>query len=139
MCDHLSVCLCLFFSVQSSGNVWVTHEEMENMATSTKMVSPSGWLPCARGAMHMPRFRSPHNPQPAAPEYTPIPLRPAIYPKSALIKPFCMFLCDLCPVALQIFSIFNCICDNCYLVTTTDAAAWCALRLLWLNWDQWVI
>ncbi|KAG1949542.1 liprin-alpha-4 [Pimephales promelas] len=26
----------------SSGNVWVTHEEMENMATSTKMVSPSG-------------------------------------------------------------------------------------------------
>uniref|UniRef100_A0AAY4E002 SAM domain-containing protein n=1 Tax=Denticeps clupeoides TaxID=299321 RepID=A0AAY4E002_9TELE len=26
----------------SSGNVWVTHEEMENMATSTKAVSPSG-------------------------------------------------------------------------------------------------
>lgn len=29
--------LCPFL-FQSSGNVWVTHEEMENMATSTKTV-----------------------------------------------------------------------------------------------------
>ena len=32
----------LLFSLQSSGNVWVTHEEMENMATSTKTVRLAG-------------------------------------------------------------------------------------------------
>lgn len=41
----------LLFSLQSSGNVWVTHEEMENMATSTKTVrlaSPTAttWCIC---------------------------------------------------------------------------------------------
>lgn len=36
--------LCL----QSSGNVWVTHEEMETLATSTKTVS--GAWPRLRGA-----------------------------------------------------------------------------------------
>ncbi|KFW78581.1 Liprin-alpha-2, partial [Manacus vitellinus] len=32
----------LLFSLQSSGNVWVTHEEMENMATSTKTDTEEG-------------------------------------------------------------------------------------------------
>lgn len=32
--------VCVFLSSeQSSGNVWVTHEEMENLASSTKAVS----------------------------------------------------------------------------------------------------
>lgn len=36
------VCACapmILSSEQSSGNVWVTHEEMENLASSTKAVS----------------------------------------------------------------------------------------------------
>lgn len=38
----------LLFSLQSSGNVWVTHEEMENMATSTKTVRLTGPTAAAR-------------------------------------------------------------------------------------------
>lgn len=37
-CVHVRVCV-LLSSEQSSGNVWVTHEEMENLASSTKAVS----------------------------------------------------------------------------------------------------
>ncbi|TST85796.1 Liprin-alpha-2 [Bagarius yarrelli] len=40
----------------SSGNVWVTHEEMENMATSSKAVSPSGFHLCPCSAKHMLHF-----------------------------------------------------------------------------------
>lgn len=36
------------FLLQSSGNVWVTHEEMENMATSTKTVRLGAPLPPRR-------------------------------------------------------------------------------------------
>ncbi|TRZ02509.1 hypothetical protein DNTS_029594, partial [Danionella cerebrum] len=52
----------------SSGNVWVTHEEMENLATSTKMVSPSGCLQCHAYVMlpqhpqHIPADPSIHSP-----------------------------------------------------------------------------
>lgn len=44
----MSVCVCLGVfssSEQSSGNVWVTHEEMENLASSTKAVSTIWVLP----------------------------------------------------------------------------------------------
>lgn len=46
VCAFAFVCVCVFSSPeQSSGNVWVTHEEMENLASSTKAVSTIWVLP----------------------------------------------------------------------------------------------
>lgn len=44
------------FSLQSSGNVWVTHEEMENLATSTKTVRLPG--PTARHISYCAELRA---------------------------------------------------------------------------------
>lgn len=48
--ERFCVYVCVFLGVfssseQSSGNVWVTHEEMENLASSTKAVSTIWVLP----------------------------------------------------------------------------------------------
>lgn len=48
LCAFVCICVCLGVfssSEQSSGNVWVTHEEMENLASSTKAVSTIWVLP----------------------------------------------------------------------------------------------
>ena len=78
MCVFVCVCVCvccsmLSFSEQSSGNVWLTHEEMENLASSTKAVSAIWVLPSPPSHTHTHTLT---HPVPAAPHICPLPHPP---------------------------------------------------------------
>ena len=102
------VCAGVFSSPeQSSGNVWVTHEEMENLASSTKAVSTIWVLPY----LHC---------------HQTLPLTPSLHAHPARKIPF-MKHCCTCSYKMKSFSIClsarTCVCMcvgccTCYIVRT---------------------